>query len=84
MSDTRRKDVDWNIGTGDHEGRYIWEQIHTAVLMDLRDELKLLTAEMRRMNCVIQCPSFIAIPQVLKRISRNTAKPKPKVKPKNP
>lgn len=84
MSDTRRKDVNWNIGVGDRDGRYIWEQVQSAVLMDIRDELKLVTAEMRRMNSVIQCSNFIAIPQTLKRISANTSnleKKKRKAKP---
>jgi hypothetical protein len=45
------------------------EQAQLAVLMDIRVELQTL-------NRVLACPNFQAIPQTLKRISRNTAKPR--------
>jgi hypothetical protein len=71
------KDWNWQL-TRDSLGKYTWEQCHAAILMDIRDELK-------RMNNILQCPNFIAIPSKLDRISRNTRKPRrPKIvgKPK--
>lgn len=74
--DRRKKDVNW--APADQAGNLpTWERVNLAVLMDIRDELKLVTAELHCMNNVIQCSNFIAIPQILRRISRNTAKPKP-------
>ena len=74
MADTRHKDTNWELTGTTHA------DVQCALLMDIRDELKLVTAEMRRMNSVIQCSNFIAIPEVLRRISRNTAKPRRKKK----
>lgn len=70
MSDRRHRDGDWIVG--DEKGVVpTWERAGIAVLMDIRDELK-------RLNAAIYCPNFMAIPRTLKRISRNTAKPKKK------
>lgn len=62
MSDTRHKDRDWNLGT-----EITWNMVQTAVLMDIRDELK-------RLNSVLHCTNFLAIPSKLDAIRRNTAK----------
>jgi len=62
------KGWDWRIeknGVGD----YSWEQVTASILMDIRDELKL-------MNMRLQCPDFIAVPRLLREIRRNTAKPR--------
>jgi hypothetical protein len=68
MSDRRRKDVTWDVA--DESGAMpTWERVGIAVLMDIRDELKVL-------NSILRCPNFQAIPFKLDRISRNTAKPK--------
>lgn len=68
MADRRKKDLNWNVA--DENGNVpTWERIQIAVLMDLRDELKLL-------NGLLRCPNFMAIPRKLDRISRNTAKTK--------
>jgi hypothetical protein len=59
MSDTRRKDYDWNTG---HPGRVItWEGAQLAVLMDIRDELK-------RLNELLHCYNFTSIPATLRGI----------------
>jgi len=79
----RFKDYDWATTTAD--GRHYAETNIAqllSVLMDIRDELK-------RMNAIIQCPNFVAIPgkldtmkAELKEIRCNTRKRKRVVKPK--
>jgi hypothetical protein len=66
MSDTRRKDVSWTIPEGNE---LTWQAAQTAVLMDIRDELK-------RLNGLLHCSNFIAIPTILRGVRRNTAKPR--------
>lgn len=61
----RHKDQNWKIPDRPEN----WTQANTAVLMDIRDELK-------RLNSLLNCPNFIAIPRTLRRISANTHKPK--------
>lgn len=70
MSDTRQRGMDWQI-VKNERGKYNWEQVHAAILMDIRDELK-------QLNRVFACANFQNIPHVLGRISANTAKPKRK------
>lgn len=70
-TDTRRKDVVWN--TGDAGQHPTWDGAKLAVLMDIRDELK-------QLNGLLNCPSFISIPRKLDAIQRNTAKPRKVVK----
>jgi hypothetical protein len=41
--------------------------------MDIREELQ-------RLNRLLHCQNFTAIPSELRKIARNTAKPKPKPK----
>ncbi len=61
----RHKDNSWDLpalaGT--------WEVVQAAILMDIRDELKL-------MNQVLQCHNTKDIPSILRKISINTNKPK--------
>jgi hypothetical protein len=65
-SDTRLKDALWHVV--DTDGRVgTWEQCLLAVLMDIRDELKLV-------NQVLQCHNTKDIPRKLERIARNAAK----------
>ncbi len=71
MSDTRRKDTNWNIGTADPDGRYTFDQIQTSILMDIRDELK-------RLNDVLHYQNFLEIRSILRIIRNNTAKPRKK------
>lgn len=62
----RYKDVDWTLNE-DQIGS--WQQVEVAVLMDIRDELKLL-------NSMLRCPNFQQIPAKLDAIRKNTAKPR--------
>lgn len=66
----RRKDTDWRVAA-QSDGTYSYEASQLTVLMDIRDELKLL-------NGLLHCQNFIAIPQKLDAIRRNTAKPRSK------
>lgn len=73
----RLKDVAWTL-TPDANGNYSFDAVQTALLMDLRDELKAIRLELQRMNGVVQCSNTIAIPRILRAIQRNTAKPRVK------
>lgn len=70
MADHRHKDKNWMI-TDDRETRAVnsWPQVHAALLMDLRDELK-------RLNALLHCLNFVSIPQTLRKIAKNTTKPR--------
>jgi hypothetical protein len=74
----RCKDWIWTVSKN-HDGKhYSMEAATLTVLLDLRDELK-------RLNTLLHCSNFVAMPAILRRISRNTAKKrKPRVigKPK--
>ncbi len=66
----RRPNVDWELPA---TGAVAIEQAELAVLMDIR-------AELRRLTALLGCENFIAVPRLLRTISRNTAKPKKRVK----
>ena len=71
------RNVDWSISENDN-GRYDHDQVMRAIMLDIREELK-------RLNNVLQCPNFIAVPSKLDQIVKNTRKRrKPRVvgKPK--
>lgn len=76
MTEQRHKDARWIIQYN-ADGNLTWAEVQTAVLMDIRDELK-------RLNAAIWCPNFQAIPTTLRRISRHVAKPRRKPKPRRP
>lgn len=71
----RHKDMNWCLpdGTKNPDGgsTHQWESIRTALLMDIRDELKAI-------NRVLNCSNFLTLPKVLADIKRNTTKPKRK------
>lgn len=69
MGDTRRKNVAWPVPRND--GTVGTDDMSLAVLMDIRDELQTL-------NRLLACPNFVGIPATLRRIDRNTAKPRKK------
>lgn len=76
MVDYRRKDVSWNVT--DTTGRTLgWDGAKVAVLMDIRDELK-------KLNNLLSCGNFVAIPHILREISKHTLRPRPKRKAKPP
>ena len=58
----RFKNADWDIAASGTGSRVI-EGAILAVLMDLRDE-------MQRLNLLLHCPNFTAIPGKLERIAR--------------
>jgi len=81
MGNRRFKDLDWDLAEKDTGNIGTWEKVQIAVLMDIRDELRIISRKLSP----LECSNFLAIPHTLKRISRNTAKPrKPKAarKPK--
>ena len=62
----RLKDFNWSFDKT-NEGKYFTDQVAVAVLMDIRDELKL-------MNQILQCPNTSEIPAILRDIRKNTKK----------
>jgi hypothetical protein len=77
VTDTRHKDVQWRLReegktTGDGDSTYSYEHIHTALLMDIRDELKAMNAKL----AVLGCSSFLRIPWTLSAIKANTTRRK--------
>ena len=74
----RHRNLQWILpeGTPNAEGgcNHSWASLHAALLMDLRDELQ-------KLNALLHCDNFIAIPQKLDAVVRNTAKRhKPKLR----
>ena len=63
----RHKDYDWNLPNPQVGHSYGWETIHSALLMDIRDEL-------RAMNRILNCHNFLNIPHKLDKIVVNTRK----------
>lgn len=63
----RHKDTNWNLETP-HPGM---NGATLAVLMDIRDELKML-------NGLLHCSNFVGIPSTLKAIDRKLRTPRKK------
>ncbi len=65
----RHKDVRWNLPEGtparDGSRSHSWESIHSAILMDIRDELQ-------RLNTLLHCSNFMGIPWKLDQIRQHT------------
>lgn len=61
-----RANCEWETPSGNS---FQWEHVQVEVLMDIRNEL-------RRMNNILQCPNFVEIPSILRRVERNTKKRK--------
>jgi hypothetical protein len=68
----RRINVGWATPP---EGAFTWDHVAVEVLMDLRDELQ-------RLNALLHCKNFVAIPRKLDAIAANTREPKRKPKRK--
>lgn len=66
MINRRQKDAQWQLNLS-ATGTVTTADAQLAVLMDVRDELKLL-------NALLRCDNFLAIPRKLDDIRRNTAK----------
>ncbi len=73
----RHKDANWNCGGVREPNGTIsgvpWDGVHAAILMDIRDELK-------KLNTLLHCNNFTAIPHTLNSIRKNTTKKRRKVK----
>lgn len=73
----RHKDQNWNLPDGQKtsDGRrtHSWESIHTALLMDIRDELKALNA---KLDC-------FRVRRMLNTVERIDRRLKPKLKLKS-
>ena len=70
MFRTRKYPItDWTIWQNE-DGKYHWDQVRVAVLMDIRQEL-------RKLNQLLACDNFSSIPRSLRAITENT-KRKPK------
>jgi hypothetical protein len=66
----RHKDFNWCLPEGKKTQsgtEHDWNSIQSALLMDIRDELK-------AMNRILHCSNFLQIPHKLDEIRRNTAK----------
>lgn len=73
MSREDTKDCDWSL-TPEPDGKsYTIPRTQAAVLMDIRDELQSL-------NKLLGCYNCVDIPNILRRIDKNTKKPKRKKK----
>lgn len=71
---SRFENRDWDLPT-QSDGTVRWEAVHSALLMDLRDEL-------RRIRTTMECPNTAAIPNILRGIRSNTRRPLPRSKRK--
>lgn len=59
-----RKKRNINVGWQTNDApNFTWEQVQIEVLMDIRDELQ-------RLNSLLHCPNFMAIPSKLDAIRR--------------
>jgi hypothetical protein len=70
--DTREKNSNWTTfqdSTNTHWTDSYYLRSHTALLMDIRDELQTL-------NRLLGCPNFTGIPHTLNHIMQNTKKRK--------
>ena len=73
MADRRKKDANWIVA--DEQGNCPDTQnAILAVLMDIRDEMKLIRADILAIGRIVSCPNAVDIPRILRRISANTAK----------
>jgi hypothetical protein len=63
----RHKDSDWTLPE-----QVSWQTANLAVLMDIRDELKTVAAELNSLNRLLNCRNFLHIPRKLERIANNT------------
>lgn len=69
---SRFKDMNWDLANKATGNIETWERVQIAVLMDIRDELKIV----RQRLSVLECRNFLEIPLKLDRIEKNTRKRK--------
>ena len=70
MADERHANMNWNLGPTKSNGCCTWEQINAALLMDIRGELQ-------KLNTLLGCHNFLAIPDRLKRMADKADPAKP-------
>lgn len=76
MADRRLANRNWL--PGDEQGDVLtWERVNTALLLDIREEL-------RTLNRLLACPNFVRIPATLRQIRGNTSRLPVKRKGKKP
>lgn len=75
----RQKDLVWNAGPNG-DGTTTHDQAKLAVLMDVRDELKLANVYLRDLRDIMTCGNAVDIPNILRRIDKNTKKSERKKK----
>jgi hypothetical protein len=63
------QNIEWDINRND-DGTYPQGDARLAVLMDIREEL-------HKLNTLLNCKNFVAIPEKLDRIARNIQRKKP-------
>lgn len=70
----RNKDINWNLSAGvkkaDGTTEYPSGTAALALAMDVRDELKEIKVELRKLNELLYCDDFVEIPHVLRGIRR--------------
>lgn len=64
----RHKNVNWKLP----EGSVTWEQAQLAVLMDLRDELKLVGDELRIIRSQVCCDNARKAAIAVQQLSKHT------------
>jgi len=76
MSETRYKDRNWTVVLNSDGKTISRDNVQLALQMDIRDELRLLTGEMCKLNKLLHCSNFVEIPHILRKIRANTTKPR--------
>jgi hypothetical protein len=70
----RFKDIEWTLPENAKGALTDWRFVDTAVLMDIRDALAVISRKLS----ALECPNFLAIPSTLAAIEKNGRKPKRK------
>jgi hypothetical protein len=74
---TRKKNANWVVC--DERGQTLSvEHAQLAALMDLRDELQGIRADVSRLTTLLHCHNFTGIPATLRTISRKLSRRKPR------
>jgi len=72
----RHKDASWKL----NEPTRTWDEVHAAILMDIRDELKETNRHLYAIECLVRCTNvsrgFIAMNKI--RLHLEAVLPRPK------
>lgn len=66
MASKRFENRNWTFPVNSEGNITEWEHVSIAVLMDIRDELQ-------KLNRVLACPNFQAMPHQISRVARDVA-----------